>query len=67
MAKKKKKQRLKDIDNKDTNDLLSAFTDVPQKEEAQKQEPIKKVEPQPSKEATWEDKVILKRKGSPRK
>lgn len=63
--KKNKKQRMKDLDAKqDTNntDLLSAFTDTPQKEEVKKQEveatpsaPVK-----PKEDATWEEKDIDK-------
>ena len=60
MAKKKKKQRIKDIDAKvdSNNDLLSAYTDAPEKQETPKPnaEPVGASIAAPKEDATWEDK-----------
>lgn len=58
--KKKSRNRFKDFDSKDkdNNDMLSAYKDVPEKEESvnEVKEVEKKPEPAPE-DATWEDKV----------
>lgn len=55
VKKKKNKNRFKDIELKESNDLLSAFVDAPKEVKEEPKEPVLVAE-KPPEEATWEDK-----------